>query len=213
MKDHTIESKGSDGKSKPLKFDDDGNLIIQYTKHEKEDTTEIDKPINRRTRYYEDHNLNQYRYTTHRQEDGKFAVIFRKFYKKNGYGNYKVTKQRSFSKKKTAIAYCLKAYLKARTRQEEVLKRRAVKKKARLDLKPKGLEKSRIEANEKLVHFRKLSINVDKQRKEAEKKYKKQLRSLATRQKTYRKKAKYYQKRTAQLGQVDTKTKNSEVRS
>lgn len=199
MKDHTIESKGSDGKSKPLKFDDEGNLIIQYTKHEQEET---DKPINKRMRYYQDLNLNQYKYSTHRQEDNKFLVKFLKAHHKGSWITYTETKRRSFSKKKTAIAYCLKAYLKARTRQEEVLKRRAVKKKARLDLKPKGIDKSRIEAKERLAHFRKLSINVDKKRKEAEKKHKKQLRSLATRQKNYRKKAKYYQKRVEKLGDL-----------
>ena len=199
MEDHTIDSKGKDGKDKPLKFDDDGNLIIQYTKHEKEDTTEQDKPINSRERYYEDLNNNRYGWTTHRQQDRKFHVTFKKHSVKKGWGSLKVVKQRSFAKKKTAIAYCLKAYLKAMARQKIVQRGRAERKQTRLDLKPKGIEKSRIEAKEKLDHFKKLSWNVVKQRKDLEKKHKKQLRSLGTRMINYNKKVKYYRKRVEQL--------------
>ena len=118
---------------------------------------------------------------------------------KKGWGSLKVVKQRSFAKKKTAISYCLKAYLKAVARQKIVQRGRAERKQVRLDLKPKGIEKSRIEAKEKLDHFKKLSWNVVKQRKDLEKKHKKQLRSLGTRMINYNKKVKYYRKRVEVL--------------
>ena len=199
--DHTIESKGKDGQDKPLKFDDDGNLIIQYTKHEKESIDDqISNTVNTKYRYYEDLNGNQYRWTTHKQSDGKFNAKILKL-KKYGRGSHSLipSKVRNFSKKKSAIAYCLKAYLKAVARQKIVQKGRAERKQIRLDLKPKGIEKSRIEAKEKLDHFRKLSWNVVKQRKDLEKKHKKQLRSLGTRMINYNKKVKYYKKRVEQL--------------
>ncbi len=200
MQDLTIESKGADGKSKPLKIDDDGNLIIQYTKDEKEGSEQVDE-VNTKYRYYEDLNGNQYRWTTHKQLDNKFHARILKLKKNKTWNRYQLhtVKERAFAKKKTAIAWLLRACIKAKKRQQEVLDGRNKRKQARLDLKPKGKEKSKIEAKEKLLHFRKLSWNVDKQRKDLEKKHKKQLRSLGTRQINYNKKVKYYKKRVEDL--------------
>ncbi len=200
--DKIIDWKNPDGTTKKLNFDDDGNLIGTKSKEDttKEDSNDLNW-IYKRHRYYEDLNLNQYMWTTHKQSDGKFHIIFKKFVR--GYrtysGTYKVVKRRSFNKKKTAIAYCLKAYLKAKERQQKVLEGRAKRKQARLDLKPKGKEKSKIEAKEKLAHFTELSWNIVRQRKDLEKKHKKQLRSLGTRMINYNKKVKYYRKRVEQL--------------
>lgn len=192
-KDQIIEWKNPDGKITKLNFDDDGNLIGTKSK-EVIDTT---KPINKRYRYYEDLYGNEYRWNTHRQEDGKFKAWIVKAVAKKTWGNpqYKTIKQRSFTKRKSAIAWCLKAYLKTKTRQRKVLDEREKRKQTRLDLKPKGIEKSRIEAKEKLDHFRKLSWNIVKQRKDLQKKHEKQLRSLGTRMINYNKKVKYYRKR------------------
>jgi len=189
MNDQIIEWKDPDGTIKKLNFDDDGNLIGTKSK---EDTT---KPINKRTRYYSDGYGGEFHWTTHKQQDGKFQVTIKKLRR----GWIQTVKTRSFTKKKTAIKYCLKLYLKSKEQKDKVHNARAIRKQVRLDLKPKGKEKSRIEAKEKLQHFIHLSINVDRQRKELNKNYKKQLRSFATRQKTYRKKTKYYKKRVEVL--------------
>ena len=197
LEDKIIDWKNPDGTIKTLNFDDDGNLIGKNQPIEK---PFFDTKVNTKYRYYEDPYGNQYRWTTHKQSDGKFnAKILR--LKKYGRGSHSLipTKVRSFTKKKSAIAWLLKAYLKAKERQLNVIKARAIRKQARLDLKPKGKDKSKIEAQEKLDHFRKLSWNIVKQRKDLEKKHKKQLRSLGTRMINYNKKVKYYRKRVEVL--------------
>ncbi len=188
IKDQIIDSRGKDGESKPLKFDNDGKLIIQYTDHEHQNESEnATLPISRRYRYYEDLSGNQYRYTTHRQEDGKFhASIYRYF---SGKRLYKKTKERAFAKKKLAIAWCVKAYSKARERQEQVQNARAIRKKQRDDLKPKGKTKSRLLAESKIKHYEGLQKKIDRK-----------IKSLTTRRKSYAKKIKYYQKRKLLLG-------------
>jgi len=198
INDQIIEWKNPDGKITKLNFDDDGKLL---GKKSNEIKPFFDTKINSKYRYYEDLYGNQYRWTTHKQSDGKFKAKILKLKSRDNRGNYSLVtiKERHFKKKKSAIAWLLKAYLKAKSRQQKVLDSRAKRKQTRLDLKPKGKEKSRIEAQEKLKHFRGLSINVDRKRKELNKNYKKQLRSFATRQKTYRKKAKYYKKRVEVL--------------
>lgn len=198
MNDQIMEWTEPDGSITKLRFDDDGNLLGKKDLKTKEDTT---KPINKRYRYYEDLYGNEYRWNTHRQEDGKFHCWIVKAVGRKSWGNpqYKTVKSRSFTKKKSGIAWCLKAYLKAKQRQQVVIKARAVRKQTKIDLKPKGKDKSRIEAQEKLDHFRKLSWNIVKQRKDLEKKHKKQLRSLGTRMINYNKKVKYYRKRVEVL--------------
>jgi len=194
--DKIIDWKNPDGTTKKLNFDDDGNLIGTKSK----EVNVNDTNVNTKYRYYEDLNGNQYRWTTHKQSDGKFNAKILKL-KKYGRNSHSLipTKVRNFSKKKSAIAWLLKAYLKAKERQQKVLEGRAKRKQVRLDLKPKGKEKSKIEAKEKLAHFTELSWNIVRQRKDLEKKHKKQLRSLGTRMINYNKKVKYYRKRVDQL--------------
>lgn len=188
IKDQIIDSRGKDGKNKPLKFDNDGNLIIQYTDHEHDNQAENESlPISRRYRYYEDLSGNQYRYTTHRQEDGKFHASIHRYY--SGKRFYKKTKERAFTKKKLAIAWCVKAYSKARERQEQVRNARAIRKKQRDDLKPKGKTKSKLIAQNKIKHYKGLQKKIDRK-----------IKSLTTRRKNYDKKIKYYQKRELLLG-------------
>jgi len=183
--DLLIDSKGKDGKNKPLKFSDDGKLIVQYTKDEHEDTSQ---PINKRYRYYEDLYGNQYRWTTHKQGDGKFHATILKANHSHGWLTYTTKKQRSFTKRKTGKAWCLKAYLKAKERQEKVFKERAERKKVRLDLKPKGVEKSLLNVANKIKHFKQLQKKIDTK-----------LKSLNTRRKNYGRKIRYYEKRKAIL--------------
>ena len=186
MNDQIIEWKNPDGKITKLNFDDDGNLIGTKSK---EDTT---KPINKRYRYYEDLYGNEYRWNTHRQEDGKFKAWIVKAVSKKTWGNpqYKTTKSRSFTKKKSAIAWCLKAYLKAKKRQRKVLDDRAKRKQTRLDLKPKftSKEKAFHHAQDKRKHYEKLQKNLNK-------KIDKQIKTLKTRIRTYQNKVNYYKKR------------------
>jgi len=185
ISDLLIDSKGKDGKNKPLKFSDDGKLIVQYTKDEHEDTSQ---PINKRYRYYEDLYGSQYRWTTHKQQDGKFHGTILKANHSGGWLGFTTKKKRSFAKKKTAIAWCLKAYLKAKERQEKVFKARAVRKKLRLDLEPKGVEKSLLIIGSKIKHYKQLQKKIDTK-----------LKSLNTRRKNYGKKIKYYENRKAIL--------------
>ena len=114
MNDQIIEWKNPDDKITKLNFDDDGNLIGTKSK---EDTT---KPINKRYRYYEDLYGNEYRWNTHRQEDGKFKAWIVKAVKRKTLWKSKTTKSRRFTKRKSAIARCLKASLKVKERQTKV---------------------------------------------------------------------------------------------
>lgn len=180
MNDQIIEWKDPDGKITKLNFDDDGNLIGTKSK---EDTT---KPINKRYRYYEDLYGNEYRWNTHRQEDGKFRAWIVKV---RG-AKWKPTKSRSFTKKKSAIAWCLKAYLKAKERQRKVLDDRSKRKKVRLDSIPKQTKSQY--ALEKRKHYEKLQKNLNK-------KIAKQIKTLKTRARTYQKKINYYKKREVSL--------------
>jgi hypothetical protein len=181
MKDYTIDNKGKDGKSKPLRFTDDGKLIIQYSKEEKQTTT----ITNTNYRYYEDLYGNQYRWTTHKQSDGKFHARILKLKRQSKYyQQLRTTKSRAFAKKKSAITWCLKAYLKAKQRQEQVIKARGDRKKARDDLKPKGKQLSLLKVESNLKHYKQLK-----------KKNETKIKSLNTRIKFYGKKIKYYEKR------------------
>ncbi|NIS94939.1 MAG: hypothetical protein GTN97_03315 [Nitrosopumilaceae archaeon] len=175
IKDSIIKYKDRD-----FKFDEDGKLISKYTKDEKETTTET----NTNYRYYEDPYGNEYRWTTHKQADGKFHAKILKLKGTQRYKQLRLVKSRSFSKKKSAIAYCLNAYLKAKKHQEKVLEKRAERKKIRQDSKPKGKKLSLIKAESNLKHYKKLK-----------KKNETKIKSLNTRIKFYAKKIKYYEKR------------------
>lgn len=188
MNDQIIEWKNPDGKITKLNFDDDGNLIGTKSK---EDTT---KPINKRYRYYEDLYGNEYRWNTHRQEDGKFKAWIVKAVKRKTIWISKTTKSRSFTKRKSAIAWCLKAYLKAKERQRKVLDDRSKRKQTRLDLKPKftSKEKAFHHAQDKRKHYEMLQKNLNK-------KIAKQIKTLKTRIRTYQNKVNYYKKREVVL--------------
>ncbi len=169
------------------------------------------------TKYYADHYGNQYRWTTKKQNDGKFHVTFvqdKKFKTHHSTWNEEViVKHRSFRKKKTAIAYCLNASRKAKERQAPIierrnkkyqerqvlrrknqdiaLKKREEKKQERLALQPKGKEKSKIEAKKNVEHYKKLIKKTDTK-----------IKSLNTRKKNYKKKLKYYEKRVASMRDI-----------
>jgi len=192
MNDQIIEWKDPDGTIKKLNFDDDGNLIGKKSKEGSDFPTE--QEVNTKYRYYEDPYGNQYRWTTHKQTDGKFHARYMKAIHQRGWLTYKKAKARSFTKKKSAIAWCLKRYLKAKERQENVIKARAVRKQARLNLKPKLTTKqiSFQLAIEKRKHYEQLQKNLNK-------KIAKQIKTLKTRCKTYQKKINYYKKREVSL--------------
>jgi hypothetical protein len=163
--------------------------------------------------YFQDSYGNEYQWSTTKQADGKFHIRFLKLKKEFGRTVLKLVKERSFKQRQKAKAYCLKAYRKAkerqapilkkrnekyqireslrRKRQDEVLKKRNEKKQERLALQPKGKEKSKIEAKNKVKHLKELIKKIDTKTK-----------SLKTRRKTYAKKLKYYEKRVASMKDV-----------
>lgn len=164
-------------------------------------------------RYYSDLMNNQYSWSTKRQADGKFHVIFRKYKIVTGWQKWVVVKERKFTKKKSAIAYCQLACQKAKVKQKPILekrnernqekyrlrqknqeialKKREEKKQERLALQPKGKEKAKIEAKAKKEHLIKLIKKTDTK-----------IKSLTTRKKKYLKKLKYYDKRVASMKDV-----------
>jgi len=77
MHDEIIEWKDPDGKITKLNFDDEGRLITKSNeKIAQVNQYEGTVPNNKHFRYYEDLNLNQYRWTTHKQNDGKFHAFY-----------------------------------------------------------------------------------------------------------------------------------------
>ena len=143
-------------------------------------------------RYYADSYGNQYQWTTTRQSDGKFHIKFVKVSTKYPYA--KTIKERTFVKKKTAIAYCLKACRKARNRQDKVLERRIDTRKKRKEQKmaekPKGKERTKIEYAKKVKHVKDLIKKIDEKTKSLDSKRK----ALVSRKKSHVKKLKYYEK-------------------
>lgn len=191
MNDEIIEWKDPDGKITKLNFDDEGRLITKSNeKIAQVNQYEGTVPNNKHFRYYEDLNLNQYRWTTHRQSDGKFHAFYMRAIQNKYNLSYKQLKTISFKKKRLAIAWCLKRYLKAKERQHNVINARAIRKKARLDSIPKQT-KSQF-AIEKRKHYEKLQ-------KDLNKKIDKQIKTLKTRCRTYQKKINYYKKREVDL--------------
>jgi len=178
--------------------------------------------MNKNYAYYEDLYGNQYRWSTKKQNDGKFHINFFKL-KKRTYAklssDYELVliKERSFKQRKTAKAYCLKAYRKAKQKQSPIVKKRNEKMQERLalkskheaevlerrkerlreakekrdSLKPKGREKAKIEAKAKKEHLLKLIKKTDTK-----------IKSLTTRRKKYLKKLKYYDKRLLTMKDV-----------
>jgi len=193
MNDQVIEWKDPDGKTTKLNFDDDGKLI---GKNSTETKPFFDTKVNTKYRYYEDLYGNQYRWTTHKQSDGKFNAKILKLKSRDTRGNYSLItiKERHFKKKKSAIAWLLKACLKAKARQQKVLDDRVKRKQARLDLKPKftAKEKSLQHAIDKRKHFVELQRNSNKR-------LAKQIKLNKSRCRRYQKKINYYKKREVAL--------------
>ena len=139
-----------------------------------------------RYRYYEDLYGNEYRWTTHKQDDGKFKATILKSKLSGNWLTYKTTKERSFVKRKTAKSWCLKHCQKAKKHQRVVLDARTQRKQQRLDAKPK-LTSTQISikiAEDKVKHYKKLQVKCDSK-----------IKTLLTRKKTYLKKIKYHEKR------------------
>lgn len=138
-----------------------------------------------RYRYYEDLYNNQYRWGTEKNGNGKFEARILKSKTRNGWGNYKLVKSREFNKRKTAKSYCLKAYLKAVSRQKEVLSARETRKQTRLDSLPK-FTKDEISIQNASKQIKQLEANIAR----ADTK----IKGANTRRKTYEKKIKYFER-------------------
>jgi len=150
----------------------------------------MDKQDQKRYRYYGDLYGNEYRWTTHKQDDGKFKATILKVSTSGGWIRHTKTKERSFVKRRTAKSWCLKHCQKANQHQRVVLNARAERKQQRLDAKPK-LTPAQISfkhAESKLQHFEKLKVKGNKK-----------IKSLQTRNKNYQKRMGYYQKRMEKL--------------
>ncbi len=154
---------------------------------EKESLDERDQS---RYRYYEDLYNNQYRWTTHKQEDGKFHASIEKVKTSHGWIRFTTKKTRYFVKRSSAKAWCLNQVLKAKKHQKVVLDARAKRKQERLDSKPKltPAQKAIKIAESKIQHYKKLQVKCNRK-----------MRSLVTRNKTYQKRIKYHQKRIKEL--------------
>ena len=158
---------------------------------EKEHIDDVD--LNR-YRYYADLYGNEYRWYTHKQKDNKFKAIIKIVKTKGGWLRFTTKKERSFIKRKTAKAWCLKYYMKAKEHQKIVLQGRADRKQARLDAKPKlsKNDKSRIYSEEKITHYEKLQAKCDTK-----------IKTLTTRKKTYQKRIRYHKKRIETLAKQE----------
>ncbi len=145
-----------------------------------------DKQNQSRYRYYGDLYGNEYRWTTHPQEDEKFKATILKVKTSDGWLRFIKTKERYFVKRKTAKAWCLKHVRKANVHQKIVLDTRAKRKQQRLDAKPKYTksEIAKQEAEKHITHYNKLVAKADTK-----------IKAANTRKKTYLKRIKYYQKR------------------
>ena len=165
---------------------------------EKEST---DTQNQNRYRYYEDLYNNEYRWTTHKQEDGKFHATYLKAKTSHGWLTFTTKKTRYFVKRSSAKAWCLKLVRKAKMHQKVVIDARAVRKQQRFDAKPKltPTQKAIKIAESKIQHYKNLQNKCNKK-----------LRSLHTRNKTYQKRINYHKKRIDKLVQDQRQT--SEIR-
>lgn len=138
---------------------------------------------------YRDLYGNQYLYTTHRQDDGKFHCLIKKkmksHYKNMVYFNQ--VKSISFVKRKTANAWCLKKCCKAETRQRVVLARREEAKTLRKEAK-KLINTKDVVIEKKIKHLLSLVKKADKR-----------IKANETRKKSYQKKVKYYNKKLMEV--------------
>ena len=140
-----------------------------------------DKIDQSRYRYYEDLYNNQYRWTTHPQADGKYKATILKAKTSGNWLRFDTKKTRYFKQRKSAKAYCLKAYLKAQEHQKEVIARREIRKEEYKASKPKLTKSDKIQT--KINHLNHLV-----------KKTETKVKAHTTRLRKYQKKIKYYQK-------------------
>jgi hypothetical protein len=141
-----------------------------------------------RERCYVDSYGHRYLWTTHRQDDGKFHCRIAKR-KKNRFSKsfyFTTTKEISFVKRNTAKSWCLKNCLKAQSRQDKVLAKRAESKAERAEVK-KALNTKDVMIEKKINHLLLLVKKADRR-----------IKSNETRKKTLEKKLKYYKKRLEQ---------------
>jgi len=167
-----------------------------FTEKQSTDTENQD-----RYRYYADLYGNEYRWTTHKQEDGKFHATYLKLKVSRNWHTLNVKKTRYFAKRSSAKAWCGKLVRKAKEHQKIVLDMRAERKQQRLDAKPKLTPTQKVIkiAESKIQHYKNLQKKCDKK-----------LRSLHTRNKTYQKRINYHKKRVEKFSQDQRQT--SEIR-
>jgi len=141
-----------------------------------------------RQSYYSDSYGHRYLWTVHRQDDGKFhcRIAKRKMGYKKTHFYFTTTKSMSFVKRNTAKSWCLKNCLKAQSRQNKVLAKRAEAKAERAEAK-KALNTKDVVIEKKIDHLLLLVKKADRR-----------IKSNETRKKTLEKKLKYYKKRLEQ---------------
>jgi len=148
-----------------------------------------DEYLQKRENYYVDRYGHRYLWTTHRQDDGKFHCRIAKRkkgkFKKTSY-YFTTTKKMSFVKRNTAKSWCLKNCLKAQSRQDKVLAKRAEGVAQRKEAK-KALNTKDVVIEKKIDHLLLLVKKADRR-----------IKSNETRKKTLEKKLKYYKKRLEQ---------------
>lgn len=149
-----------------------------------------DKSDQSRYRYFQDLYNNQYRWTTHRQEDGKFHATMLKSKVSRGWISFTTKKTKYFGRRKSAKSWCLKQYLRAKGHQDEVFARRAKRKEEREALKPKFTKEqlTSIDLHKKIEHYEQLS-----------KRTMTKIKTNTTRLKKYEKRIKHCQKRLARI--------------
>jgi hypothetical protein len=144
---------------------------------------------------YRDLYGNQYLYTTHRQDDGKFHCLIKKKMKSRIHKKYfvfRTVKSISFVKRKTANAWCLKKCHKAQERQRVVLARREEGKTLRKEAK-KLINTKDVVIEKKIKHLLLLVKKADKR-----------IKANETRKKSYQKKVKYYNKKLMEVKMAGT---------
>ena len=146
----------------------------------------LEKQNKNHYRYFEDLYGNQYRWTIYKQDDDKFHAIIMKAVRRDNWVTFRKSKERAFTKRKTAKNYCIKAYHKAKNHQKIVLDTRANRKQERLDAKPKftkeELNKQKTEKD--ISHYNKMIAKTDTK-----------IKSLTTRRKTYERRIKVLERR------------------
>jgi len=166
-----------------LTREDENNEAFERLLDERESNEKLDM---NRYRYFEDLYNNQYRWWTHRQEDGKFKAEILTLSSKGGWGIYKSKSVKHFRKRKDAKSWAMKHYLKAKENQKGVLRRRVERKQERLDAKPTYSEDQIrvMDSKKQIHHYEELIKRADIK-----------IRSAETRKNTYEKRIRVMQRR------------------